>query len=132
MFGAAAAISTVAVAPLVRRFGERRVWIGGHVVMAAGVAAPLVLPGMTGIAACALCVGATFMVITMAGLQEGRRQGGSPVLAAMTAAFAAGQIAGPVFVALLAHAGGRMEHASIAACALLLVSAIGLLQRRAP
>jgi MFS family permease len=129
IFGAAAAISTVAVSPLVRRLGERRVWIGGHVVMAAGVAAPLVLPGMTGIATCALCVGATFMVITMAGLQEGRRHGGTPVLAAMTAAFAAGQIAGPAFVALLAHAGGRMEHASIAACGLLLVSAVALIPR---
>jgi predicted MFS family arabinose efflux permease len=131
IFGAAAAISTVAVSPLVRRLGERRVWIGGHVVMAAGVAAPLVLPGMAGIAACALCVGATFMVITMAGLQEGRRQGGAALLAAMTAAFAAGQIAGPAFVALLAHAGGRMAHASMVACALLLLSAIALLQRRA-
>ncbi len=127
LFGAAAAISTVAVSPLVRRFGERRVWLGGHLVMAAGVAAPLALAGMTGIVLCALCVGATFMVITMAGLQEGRRHGGTGVLAAMTAGFAAGQIAGPAFVALLAQAGGRIEHASIAACAVLLVSAIALI-----
>ena len=127
LFGAAAAVSTVAVSPLVRRFGERRVWLGGHLVMAAGVAAPLALGAMAGIVLSALCVGATFMVITMAGLQEGRRHGGTGVLAAMTAGFAAGQIAGPAFVALLAQAGARIEHASIAACAVLLVSAIALL-----
>jgi MFS family permease len=130
LFGAAAAASTVAVTPLVRRLGERGVWIGGHLVMAAGVAAPLVLPGMTGILVSALCVGATFMVITMAGLQEGRRLRGAEVLAAMTAGFAAGQIAGPAFVALLVHAGGRPEHASIAACVLLVASAAALFFRR--
>jgi hypothetical protein len=126
LFGAAAAISTVVAAPLVRRFGERRVWFGGHLVMAAGVAAPHLLAGLAGFAASALLVGATFMVITMVGLQEARKHGGAELLAAMTAGFAAGQIAGPAFVALLAHAGGRVEHASIVACALLLGSAIAL------
>jgi MFS family permease len=130
LFGAAAAASTVAVTPLIRRLGERRVWIAGHLVMAAGVSAPLALPAMAGILVCALCVGATFMVITMAGLQEGRKLGGAEVLAAMTAGFAAGQIAGPAFVSLLAHAGGRLEHASIAACVLLVASALALFTRR--
>jgi MFS family permease len=115
LFGAAAAASTVAVAPLVRRFGERGVWIGGQLVMAVGVAAPLVLPGVAGIVVCALCVGMTFMVITMVGLQEARRLFGAGVLAAMTAAFAAGQIGGPAFVSLLAHAGARGDHAWIGA-----------------
>ena len=130
VFGAAAAISTVAVTPLVRRLGERGVWIAGHLVMAAGVAAPLALPGMAGIVACALGVGATFVVITMAGLQEGRRLRGPSVLAAMTAGFAAGQIAGPAFVSLLAHAGGGPAQASGAACALLVASAAALFLRR--
>jgi MFS family permease len=130
LFGAAAASSTVAIAPIVRRLGNRAVWIGGHLVMAAGIAAPLVLPGVAGIAACALCVGATFMVITMAGLQEAIRLGGAGLLAAMTAAFAAGQIAGPALVSLLAHAGGRLEHALLAACLALVASALALLVRR--
>ena len=130
LFGAAAAASTVAVAPLVRRLGERGVWIGGHLVMAAGVAAPLLLAGITGILVSALCVGATFMVITMAGLQEARKLGGAGVLAAMTAGFAAGQIAGPACVSLLVHAGGRPEHASIGACAALVASALALFYRR--
>jgi MFS family permease len=129
LFGAAAALSTLAATPLVRRFGERRVWMAGHLLMAAGVGAPLVVPGVTGIVISALCVGATFMVITMAGLQEGRRlgRGQAALMAAMTAGFAAGQIAGPAFVSLLAHAGGRLEHASIAACLLLVASAAALL-----
>ena len=130
LFGAAAAASTVAVTPLVRRFGERGVWIGGHLVMAAGVAAPLALSGIAGILVSALCVGATFMVITMAGLQEARRLGGAGVLAAMTAAFAAGQIAGPVFVSFLVHAGGKPAHASIVACLALVASALALFFRR--
>ena len=130
VFGAAAAISTVAVTPLVRRLGERGVWIVGHLVMAAGVAAPLALSGLAGIVVSAICVGATFVVITMAGLQEGRRLRGAHVLAAMTAGFAAGQIAGPAFVSLLVHAGGSPVQASAAACALLVASAAALLFRR--
>ena len=130
VFGAAAAVSTVAVTPLVRRLGDRGVWIAGHLVMAAGVAAPLMLSGMAGIVVCALCVGATFVVITMAGLQEGRRLRGANVLAAMTAGFAAGQIAGPAFVSLLVHAGGRTEQASVVACVLLIAAAAALFVRR--
>ena len=132
LFGAAAAASTVAVTPLMRRLGERGVWIGGHLVMAAGVAVPLMLTGMAGILVSALCVGATFMVITMAGLQEARRLRGEQVLAAMTAGFAAGQIAGPAFVSLLLKSGGRPEHASIAAAVLLLASAAALFPRARP
>ena len=132
VFGAAAAASTVVAAPLARHLGERRVWIGGHLVMAAGVAAPLALPGMPGIVVCALCVGATFMVITMSGLQEARKLGGAEALAAMTAGFALGQIAGPAFVSLVARAGGRLEDASIAACLALVASAFALALSRRP
>jgi MFS family permease len=130
LFGAAAAASTVAVTPLMRRLGERGVWIAGHLVMAAGVTLPLILTGMAGILASALCVGATFMVITMAGLQEARRLRGEQILAAMTAGFAAGQIAGPAFVSALLDCGGRPEHASIAAGLLLIASAAALFPRR--
>jgi predicted MFS family arabinose efflux permease len=132
LFGAAAAASTLAVAPLVRRLGNRGVWVAGHLVMAAGVAAPLVIPGLSGILASAVCVGATFMVITMAGLQEGRSLSGGQagLMAAMTAGFAAGQMAGPAFVSVLIHAGGRIEHASVVACVLLIASACALIPRR--
>jgi len=58
----------------------------------------------------AVCVGGTFMVITMAGLKEALRLGGAPAslaIGVMTAAFGAGQIAGPLTVSLL----GRSDHA---------------------
>lgn len=129
-FGAAAAGSTLAASPLVRRFGSRRVWIAGHLVMAMGVIAPFVLPGPAGIATGALCVGSTFVVITMAGLQEGARAGGGRLMAAMTAGFAAGQIAGPAFVSLVAHSGGGLAPASYAACFLLLAGAAVLAASR--
>ena len=59
----------------------------------------------------------------------GRKAGGAGLLAPMAAAFAAGQIAGPSFVSLLAHAGGRLDHASLAACLVLVASALALLLR---
>jgi MFS family permease len=126
VFGAAAAGSTLAAWPLARRFGSRRVWIGAHLVMALGVAAPLFMHGAGGIALAALCVGSTFVVITLVALQEGGRIGGAPLMAAMTAGFAVGQVAGPALVSLLAAAGGGLAAASYAACFLLVASAAAL------
>lgn len=125
IFGAAACISTLAVAQLGRRFGHRRLWLAAQLVLAAGVVAPLVFGGLAGIVLAALCVGSTFVVITMEGMQVARELLGpraAPLMAAMTAAFAAGQIAGPIAASLLVAAGGRLEHALIGACLLLLAS----------
>lgn len=101
-FGAAAVVSTVCAVRLSVRLSHRSVWIGGHLVMALGVVVPLVLPGLPGIMAAALLVGGTFMVITMAGMQEARRAGphARALMAAMTSAFALGQILGPLVVGL--------------------------------
>ena len=102
IFGAAAALSTLAINPLIARVGARRVWLASHLVMAAGVLAPLVLPGYAGIVVAAAAVGGTFVTITMAAMREAARLSPRPagLMAAMTAAFAAGQIAGPLVVAL--------------------------------
>jgi MFS family permease len=103
-FGAAAVVSTAVAARLTRVLGQRRIWILGNVVMAAGVLTPIVLPGLIGIVVAAICVGGTFMVNTMAGMQEARRVAGSHarvLMAAMTSAFAVGQVAGPLLVGLL-------------------------------
>ena len=70
-----------------------------------------------------LLVGGTFMVITMVGFQEARRVAGTgsrTLIAAMTSAFAAGQIAGPLVVSA---AGGYFLPLAIAA-ALLAASAL--------
>jgi MFS family permease len=99
VFGIAAALSTIATAWRFRHANRLRVWAISHVVMAIGVALPSVFLGPTSIAMAALLVGATFMVITMVGLQEARaRAPGNPtaLLGRLTAAFAIGQLAGPL------------------------------------
>lgn len=101
VFGAAAVVSTLVAAALTRYLSNRGVWILGNLVMAAGVLVPIVVEGLTGMVIAALCVGGTFMVNTMVGLQEAKRVAGAHarlLMAAMTSAFAAGQILGPLLV----------------------------------
>ena len=129
IFGATAAASTVIAAGLVARHGNRRVWGVAALAMALGVAAPLLVPGAIGIVLAALLVGGTFMVITMAGLQEARAAGGAPLMAAMTAAFAAGQIAGPLVVSALARRPHGFALALAGAALVLALSAVALVTR---
>jgi len=121
IFGIAAAVSPIVAA---RWSGThiRRVWIVAHLVMAVGVALPIVSRGLPGIALAACDVGGTFMVITMAGMQEARRVAGPSaprLMAAITAAFATGQIVGPLCVSGLAGFGvGFAPALAVAALAL--------------
>jgi MFS family permease len=81
----------------------------------------------------ALFVGGTFMVTTMVAIREGRVVGGpnaTGLIAAMTAAFAIGQIVGPVSASLLAH-DGNFAVALLIASALLIISAYALRRPRA-
>ena len=83
------------------------------------------------IMAAALCVGCTFMVITLTAMQEARKvaQGGSKTLmAAMTASFAIGQIIGPLTVRA---ADGHADFSSglILAAAMLAISTCLLLRQ---
>ena len=132
IFGAAAAVSTFALAALPKSFDLRRAWMGAQVAMAIGVALPLVLSGGWAIAVSALSVGGTFMVITAAAMQEARKVAphqANAFIAAMTAAFALGQIAGPIAVSLLA--GTRGEFATpLVLAAVLLIAGAALLVRR--
>jgi MFS family permease len=104
IFGMAAALSTIVTARNFGRANRLRVWAASHVVMATGVVLPsLWLTPMT-IAISAWLVGSTFMVVTMIGMQEARaRAPGNPtaLLGRMTAAFAIGQLAGPVVSGVL-------------------------------
>ena len=102
VLGVAAAVSTL-IASSLGGTNPRRVWVICMVVLAIGVAAPLFVPGLSGILVSAVLVGATFVTITLAGMQEARRLYGAaarPLMAAMTAAFAVGQLIGPILVAL--------------------------------
>ena len=134
VFGAAAAISPLAAAAWQRLLGNRRLWILGHLVMALGVAVPVAWPAIGGIMVGALLVGGTFMVITQAGMLEARAVAGpraTGLMAAMTAAFGGGQIAGPVVVSESVGADGDLSRPLVIACLLLLASAYALSRRSA-
>jgi predicted MFS family arabinose efflux permease len=129
LFGLAAALSTPAIALLPAWMTVRRRWVAGHLVLALGVALPAFRPGLGAIMFAALLVGGTFVVITMAGMQEARLVGGgraAALMAAMTSAFALGQIAGPLSVRYVVNAGGTIDHALTAAAVLVLVAAVAL------
>ena len=129
LFGAAAMASTLVSATLRSSITNRRLWITCHLVMAFGVALPVVWSGIVPIMLAALFVGGTFMVITMVGMQEARSVGGARatgLMAAMTSAFALGQIVGPVCVSLVVGTGGNVSAALVIASAALVVSAYAL------
>jgi MFS family permease len=125
VFGAAAAVSAVALG-LLPRTTNRRAWIVGHLLMACGIALPAIWPGILAIMVAALAVGGTFMVITMVGLQEAREAGGADatrLMAALTAAFGLGQILGPLLVSGLAGHGRGFSPALLIAASVLAISA---------
>jgi hypothetical protein len=103
--------------------------------MAFGVALPVVWPGIAAIMLAALLVGGTFMVITMVSMQEARAIGGrnpTGLIAAMTAAFAFGQIAGPLSVSYTIGADGNFSAALLFASLLLVAGACSLSRTRPP
>jgi MFS family permease len=127
-FGLAAAASTTAASALFRGAPPRRVAAGSLIVMAVGVMAPVIHMGLASLAVSALCVGGTFMVMTMAGAQEARRiavHSPSRLIAALTCAFALGQIAGPLLVGI-GDAGPRAVAlvSGLAAAAMLLSATV--------
>ena len=132
IFGSMAFVSTLLAGRLSAWLSNRLIWALSHVVMAIGVAVPVLLPGMAGIVIAAICVGGTFMVATMTGLQEGRIQApehASQLIAAMTAAFAMGQIFGPLLVSAVAGVHNGMNGLLVGVGILLLSSAAALMVR---
>ena len=106
LFGAAAALSTLLVAWRLRRVNRLALWAVCHLLMALGVLLPILWTDLKGVVVAALLVGGTFMVITMVAMQEARARAetqATRVLGRMTAGFAAGQLAGPLANAAIAH-----------------------------
>lgn len=136
VFGLAAAASTIAASRAWRTTAPRRLWAGAQVVMAAGVLLPAVSMSIPAVIACALAVGGTFMVVTMAGIQEARRVSAAAAprrIAAMTAAFALGQLAGPSLVtALGSRSSPDLTLAHVIAAAVLLAGVAALALRLDP
>ena len=133
IFGLAAAVSTVLASSLFRQAGPRRLWTVAQLLMAAGVALPALYTSLVTLLLSALVVGGTFMVVTMSGLQEGRRVGAAAaprLMAAMTAAFAAGQLLGPLTVGAAGTAVDAIRTPSLVAAAVLALTASLLLLGR--
>jgi len=131
LFGLAAALSVAISARLLSAVPRRRAWAAAQATMAIGTGLPVVTHSLWSLVIAAILVGGTFMVATMAGLQlalELVPHHPTPLVARMTAAFAVGQIAGPVLVHLLAikRVAGLdgTALASAAATVLLIVTAI--------
>lgn len=129
VFGAAAALSTWAASRWLHAMDNRKLWAISYVLMAIGVALPALWTGLAPILIAALLVGGTFMVVTMLGLREARAVAGDEAtgfIAAITAAFAVTQIAGPLVVSAVAHLRGGFAAALAAAALVLLVAAVSL------
>jgi MFS family permease len=122
VFGTAAAVSTLIAARLGQRLAPRELWIRAQWIMAAGVLAPVISVNVMTLLIAAVCVGGTFVVMTMSGIRELMHLGGPHAARAVgigTAAFAVGQILGPLTVTLFAGSHNAFQVPSmIAACAL--------------
>lgn len=129
VFGLAAALSTVIGARLAARLTPRALWVLSQLMMAVGVLLPVFSVRLVALVGSAVCVGGSFMVATMAGLQEARRAAGADaprLMAAMTAAFGTGQLIGPLGLGTAASLEQGLVAPSLLAAALLLLSSAAL------
>jgi len=127
VFGAAAALSTWLASVLLRGVGRLRLLALCHLLMAIGCLLPVLHLSASSVLAAALLVGGTFMVATMAGMQEARARAShnpTAALGRMTAAFAIGQMAGPMLSSLLST---RSAHGFTGLFIALAVGALALL-----
>lgn len=129
LFGMAAALSCLLVPRLARGRDDRQVWRVAQALMAAGMLTVALWHHIAAVIVASLLVGGTFMVITQAGMLTARRLSGpaAPRSAAiMTAAFAAGQILGPLLASWAARWGAGLPQVLAASATLLAASAWGL------
>ncbi len=108
VFGVTAALSTLVAARLLRGVTRRKTWAVCQLLMGLGVLLPALRANLWTITLSALLVGGTFMVITLAGVQEMRARAprhAVRLVGRITAAFALGQIAGPIVSTLLLRLG---------------------------
>lgn len=129
IFGLAAALSTWVVARWLAACNDRKVWAVSHVLIAVGVILPVIWPALTAILIAALLVGGTFMIVVMLSLREARRSAdadATPFIAAMTVAFAIGQIIGPLLVSVVAEWSWGFAVALLFSAAVLVLTAVSL------
>ncbi|MCY6381622.1 YbfB/YjiJ family MFS transporter [Hoeflea prorocentri] len=130
VFGASAFLSTLLAARLQARYTNRQIWILSQLVMAFGLILPVAYSGLASIIIAGICVGGTFMIITMMGMKEAHRVA-PPAdvmrhIGVLTAAFAFGQMVGPVLAGAVSALTGSFAVALALTCALLVVTACAL------
>jgi hypothetical protein len=133
VFGIASAIGVGSMA-LMPKAPPRLTCAGGILLMAIGTAAPVLQLSIATLILSAICVGGSFILVTLSGLQEIRRlTAPQPArgVAALTASFALGQVFGPFFSLHGESAAVAMQVPSRIATVALVASAIILLVRRA-
>ncbi len=127
----------IGVSLFAQRAPPRTVCGAGMVVCSVGTAAPALHLSIATLILSAACVGGTFILVTLAGIREGRRiapGAAARIVAAMTSAFAVGQLVGPLLG--LFHAGTdtsaatAMRLPSLVAATVNVVAAIVLLADR--
>lgn len=130
VFGAAAFVSTLLAARFQKRFSNRQIWAASQVVMAIGLLLPVIHPHILTIITAGLCIGGTFMIITMTGMKEVHRIAppGDVMrhIAAMTASFATGQMIGPVFASAVYGLTQSFAVSLVLASATLIITAMTL------
>jgi len=130
VFGAAAFVSTLLAARFQRRYSNRQIWAASQVVMAIGLLLPVIHSHILTIITAGLCVGGTFMIITMTGMKEAHRiappQDVMRHIAVMTAAFATGQMIGPVFASSIYDLTQSFAVSLIITSAILVITAMTL------
>ncbi len=126
VFGATAFLSTILASRWQRRYSVRQIWIASQLVMALGLLLPALYPHISTIIIAGITVGGTFMIITMMGMKETHRIAPENDvlrhLAAMTAAFASGQVIGPVLAGWIYNQTQSFSAALLFASALLTAS----------
>jgi len=135
VFGATAFLSTVLASRWQRTYSIRQIWIASQLVMAFGLLLPALYPNITTIVIAGISVGGTFMIITMMGMKEIHRIAPSHDilrhLGAMTAAFASGQIIGPIFAGWL-YSQTQSFSASLVFVSIILAATVFMLMLNSP
>ncbi len=133
VFGLTAAVSTFIAGWCLRHASSLQVWAISNLLMGLGTLLPSLWLSALTVGLSALLVGGTFMIVTVAGVQEIRSRASgdaTALLGRMTAAFALGQIAGPVMSSLLLYLpalrGNGLNVALQASAATLVLSAVWL------
>lgn len=129
MVGLGAAPSVWLWGALGRRIGTAKAFAVAAAIEAAGVLASVASVGVVSVSLAAVLLGGTFMGLTALGLTRARelaRGDARRAMAAMTGAFGAGQIVGPLVAGVLSDAlGGFVVPSALAAIALVLAGWLG-------